>query len=74
MTDFVTLDLHQHHVTATEEGAYLLSADGEHRNAKWIPKRLCQRLADGRFNVARFKAVELHWLDETSIKQGRLSL
>ena len=69
MTDRVTLDLTEHHET---DDAYLLSLDGEEEGAVWIPKALCTKVADDRFEVERWKAKECDLLDVRAVDQMKL--
>jgi hypothetical protein len=41
-SEHVTLSLHQHHETPGD-GAYLVSNDGDRKNAVWVPKSMCER-------------------------------
>lgn len=70
----ITLDLRQHQETPTDEGAYLLSIDGDVIRAKWIPKSLCKRLADGKFAIDAWKARQCGFLIPRGIGQGRLEV
>jgi hypothetical protein len=69
MTERVTLDLTEHHET---DDAYLLSASGEKEGAVWIPKTLCTKVADDRFEIDRWKAKECDLLDVPPVDQMRL--
>lgn len=69
-----TLDLHQHAETEGEKSAYFLSLDGNESNAKWFPKSLCTKLADGRFEIESWKARQQGFLIPRGIGQGRLDL
>jgi hypothetical protein len=72
MTDRVTLDLHQHQETHGDNGAFLLSVGDDVIHAKWIPKSLCKRLADGQFSIDRWKARQSGFLIPRGIGQGRM--
>lgn len=72
MTPRITLDLHQHQETPSDDGAYLLSVDTDVIHAKWIPKSLCSRQADGKFSIDRWKARQSGFLVPRGIGQGRM--
>lgn len=72
MTVRITLDLHQHQETPSDAGAYLLSLNGDVIHAHWIPKSLCQRVADGKFSIDHWKARQSGFLIPRGIGQGRL--
>jgi hypothetical protein len=74
MTLRVTLDLHLHQETAGDNGAWLLSHDGEETNAKWIPKSLGEKIADGKFSIDGWKARQSGFLIPRGIGQGRFDL
>lgn len=72
--DRIILDLTQHHETTGDKSAFLLSPTGHAADARWIPKSLCERLADGKFAIDRAKALEVGFLVPPSTKQMRLPL
>jgi hypothetical protein len=74
MTSRITLDLTQHAATEGDKAAYLLSLDGKEAGAKWIPKSLCTRLADGKFLIEAWKARQCGFLIPQGVGQGRLEL
>lgn len=44
-SDLIDVDVHLHHETKLgnpDEGAFLVSVDGDRKRAIWIPKSLCQ--------------------------------
>lgn len=70
----VTLDLTVHHETTGDKSAWLVSPTGIRNDARWIPKSLCERLADGKFAIDRAKALEVGFLVPPTVKQMRLPL
>lgn len=74
MTQRVTLELHQHGETEGDKAAWLLSHDGIEVNAKWIPKSLGKRLADGRFELDAWKARQVGFLVPRGEGQARFDL
>ena len=75
MTSRVTLDLTQHQETHGDKAAFLLSREGDDAvHAKWIPKSLCARLADGKYSVDAWKARQAGFLIPRGIGQGAFDL
>lgn len=74
MTHRSTLELHQHAETEGDKGAFYLSRDGIEANAKWIPKSLCRKLADGKFEIDSWKARQSGFLIPQGVGQGRFDL
>lgn len=74
MSHRTTLDLTQHAETDGDKAAYFLSDDGKEANAKWIPKSLCKKLADGKFEMDSWKARQSGFLIPRGIGQGRFDL
>lgn len=74
MSQLATLELTQHAETDGARSAFFLSHDGIEANAKWIPKSLCKKLADGRFEIARWKARQSGFLIPQGVGQGRFDL
>lgn len=72
MTQRITVDLHQHQETQGDKAAFLLSLDGDVVHAKWIPKSLCSRVADGKFLIDGWKARQSGFLIPRGPGQGRL--
>lgn len=72
MTRRVTLELHQHQETQGDNSAWLLSLNGDVVHAKWIPKSLGERIADGKFSIDYWKAREAGFLIPRGLGQGRL--
>lgn len=68
----VTLDLHQHAETEGDKAAWLLSDGGNEAHAKWIPKSLGKKLADGKFELDAWKARQAGFLIPRGPGQGRL--
>lgn len=52
----------------------VLSRDGDVNEARWFPKSLCARVADGRYQVEGWKLRQEGFLDRVSASQGRLGL
>lgn len=74
MTTRTTLDLTQHAETTGDKAAWLLSDDGVEANAKWIPKSLGAKLADGKFELDSWKARQAGFLIPRGVGQGRFDL
>lgn len=71
----VTLDLRQYQETHGDKAAFLLSREkDEAAAAKWIPKSLCKKLADGRFEIEAWKARQAGFLIPEGVGQGRFDL
>lgn len=74
MSARLAIELHLHAETHGEKGAFLLSRDGDVNEARWFPKSLCARVADGRYQVEGWKLRQEGFLDRVSASQGRLGL
>lgn len=65
----IVLDLTEHEKT---DDAYRLSASGRLKNSEWIPKSLCEKLAEGKFRIEVWKANDVGFWPSVNFKQGRL--
>lgn len=70
----IALDLHEHQQTSGDQGAFLLSLNGDPLTARWVPKAHCDKIADGKFRIEPWKAEQEGLLNPPSHKQGRLDL
>jgi hypothetical protein len=69
----ITLDLREHQETHGDNGAWLLSRDADDViHARWIPKSLCRKIADNRFEIEPWKARQSGFLIPRGPGQGRL--
>lgn len=74
MSQRTTLELTQHAETHGDKAAFFLSDDGKEASAKWFPKSLCTKIADGKFEIESWKARQEGFLIPRGIGQGRLDL
>lgn len=70
MSDRITIELNFHRETPGEKGALLLSR-GE-TTARWIPKSLVTKVADGKYSIDRRKATECDFLVVSSRAQREM--
>ena len=50
-SDLVDIEVIVHHETKGDNGAFLVSLDGERKNAKWVPKSVVEIERRGKFHV-----------------------